>query len=140
MPSRVKWSPSGTTSPMFDAVMVGREAVLHTPQDSLGSAADSNLAVNRPDAGLHSIRTEICKPRDVGIALALGDEGQDFRLSIAEALASPGPIEGAMDSPTEVAAWPRRSRRRSVVVTRPRHRDDGLGRESVIPSSLNRAW
>jgi len=38
---------SGTTSPMFDAVMVGRETVVHTPQDSLGPAAGSDLAVNR---------------------------------------------------------------------------------------------
>jgi hypothetical protein len=40
---------SGTTSPMFYAVMVGSEAVIHTPQDSLGPAADSDLAVNRAD-------------------------------------------------------------------------------------------
>jgi hypothetical protein len=40
---------SGATSPMFDAVMVRSEAVFHTPQDSLGPAADSDLAINRAD-------------------------------------------------------------------------------------------
>jgi hypothetical protein len=40
---------SGTTPPMLDAVMVGSEAVFHAPQDRLGPAADSDLAVNRAD-------------------------------------------------------------------------------------------
>ena len=62
---------------MFDAMMVRSEAVLHTPQDSLGPAAESDLAVNRADVRLHSVRAEICQRRDLGIALALGDEGQD---------------------------------------------------------------
>ena len=78
---------------MFDAVMVRSEAVLHTPQDGLGPAADPDLAVDRADVGLHSVGAEICQRRDLGIALALRDEGQDLRLSIAEAFAAAGPIE-----------------------------------------------
>ena len=41
---------------MFDAVMVGCEAVRHTPQDSLGPTADFDLAVDRADVGLHGIK------------------------------------------------------------------------------------
>src|ERR1700694_1073440 len=78
---------------MFDAVMVRREAVLHTPQDSLGPTADFDLAVDRADVRLHGIWAEICQRRDLGIAPALRNEGQDFRLSIAEPFASAGPIE-----------------------------------------------
>jgi hypothetical protein len=70
-PDYAKWWCSGTTSPMFDAVMVRREAVRHTPQDSLGPTADFDLAVDRADVRLHGVRAEICQRRDVGIALAL---------------------------------------------------------------------
>jgi hypothetical protein len=50
---------SGPTSPMFDAAMVGSEAVIHSPQDSLGPAADFDLAVDRPDVGLHRVGAEV---------------------------------------------------------------------------------
>jgi hypothetical protein len=53
-------APLGTTSPMFDAVMVRSKAVLHTPQDSLGPAASSDLAVNRADVRLHCVGAEKC--------------------------------------------------------------------------------
>ena len=66
--------------------MVRSEAVVHTPQDSLGPAADADLAVDRADVGLHGVGAEIGQRRDLGVALALGDEGQDLRLTIAEAL------------------------------------------------------
>ena len=79
--------------PMFDAVVVRREAVLDAPQDSLGPTADFDLAVDRADVRLHGVRAEICQRRDLGIALALRNEGQDLRLSIAEPFASAGPIE-----------------------------------------------
>jgi hypothetical protein len=77
--------------------------VLHTPQDGLGPAANSDLAVNGADVRLHRIRAEICQRRDLGIASALGDEGQDLRLTIAEALASAGPMK------SNGAARPRRN-------------------------------
>ena len=68
--------------------------MLHTPQDGLGPAANSDLlAVIGADVRLHRIRAEICQRRDLGIASALGDEGQNLRLTIAEALASAGPIK-----------------------------------------------
>ena len=78
---------------MFDAVVVRREGVLDAPQDSLGPTADFDLAVDRPDVRLHGVGAEICQRRDLGIALALRNEGQDLRLSIAEPFASAGPIE-----------------------------------------------
>ena len=62
--------------PMFDAVMVRRESVIHTPQDSLGPTADSDLAVDRADVRLHGIRAEIRQLRDLGIALALRNEAR----------------------------------------------------------------
>src|ERR1700754_1030955 len=82
-----------TTSPMFDAVVVRSETVLHTPQNSLCPAAGSDLAVNRADVGLHSVGAEVRQGRDLGIAFALGDEREDLRLSIAEAFTSTRPIK-----------------------------------------------
>ena len=61
---------------MFDAVMVRREAVLHTPQDSLGPTADSDLPVDRANVRLHGVRAEICQRRDLGVAFALGSTGR----------------------------------------------------------------
>jgi hypothetical protein len=78
---------------MFDPVMVRCEAMLHTPQDSLGPTADVDLAVDGADVRLHGVRAEVCQRRDPGIALALRNEGQDLRLSVAEPFASAGPIE-----------------------------------------------
>jgi hypothetical protein len=84
---------------MFDAVVVRREAVLDAPQDSLGPTADFDPAVDRADVRLHGVRAEICQRRDLGIALALRNEGQDLRLSIAEPFARPG-----QSSPTALRA------------------------------------
>ena len=64
--------------------------MLRTPQVSLGSTADSDLAVDRADVGLDGIRAEICQRGDLGVALALRDERQDLRLSIAEPFARRG--------------------------------------------------
>src|SRR5258708_27642593 len=88
---------------MFDAVMVRREAVVNSPQDSPGPTADSDLAVDRADVRLHGIRAEIGQRRDLGVAPALRNEGQDLRLTIAEPFASAGPIE------PDGTARPRRS-------------------------------
>ena len=90
---------------MFDTVVVRSEAVLDAPQDSLGPAADADLAVDRADVGLHGVGAEIGQRRDLGVALALGDESQDLGLAIAEAFASAGPIQ------PRGAARPRRERR-----------------------------
>ena len=84
---------------MCDAVMVRREAVVNSPQDSLGPTADSDLAVDRADVRLHGVPAEICQRRDLGVALALRNEGQDLRLTIAEASPRPG-----QSSPTALRA------------------------------------
>ena len=103
--------------------------MLHTPQDSLGPAADSDLAVNRADVRLHSVRAQICQRRDLGIALALGDEGQDLRLSIAEPFASTGPIE------SNGAARPRRN-----IATRTTELLNTLRDNAFDPSGEPVAW
>ena len=84
---------------MFDAVVVGSEAVVYPPEDGLGSAADVDFAVDRPDVGLHGVGAEVGQPRHVGVALALGDEGEDLGFSVAETFASPGPIKADRAAP-----------------------------------------
>ena len=59
----------------------------------MSATADFDLAVDRADVGLYGVRAQICLRCDLGIALALRDEGQDLRLSIAEPFAPAGPIE-----------------------------------------------
>src|SRR5689334_2052764 len=78
---------------MLDAMVVRLEAVLDTPQDSLGAAADVDLAVDRADVGLHGVRAEICQRRYFRVALALRDERQNLGLAIAEPFAAAGPIQ-----------------------------------------------
>jgi hypothetical protein len=42
---------SGPSAPVFDAVMVGGEAVANAPQNGLGAAGDVDLAIERSDVG-----------------------------------------------------------------------------------------
>src|SRR4249919_3028125 len=70
--------------------MIRRERMLHTPQDSLGTATDVDLPADRADVGLHGVGAEVGQLRDLGVALTLGDERQDLRFSIADSFASPG--------------------------------------------------
>ena len=85
--------PLRPASPVFDAVMIRREAVVDPPEDGLRPAADIDLAVDRADVGLHGVGAEVGQLGDLGVALALGDKGQDLGLPIAESFASTGPVE-----------------------------------------------
>jgi len=60
---QAKCRSSGAAAPVFDAVVVGSEAVVDPPEDGLGSAADVDLAVDRPDVGLHGVGAEVGQPR-----------------------------------------------------------------------------
>ena len=84
-----KCRSSGAAAPVFDAVMVWSEAVLGPSEDSLGSAADVDFPVNRANVGLHGVGAEVGQPRHLGVALVLGDQGEDLRLAVAETFAGP---------------------------------------------------
>lgn len=80
---------------MFDAVMVSGEAVLHTPQDSLGPTADSDLPVDRANVRLHGVRAEICQRRDLGVAFALKSTDALWAPPLLLSVTRPLPSEGA---------------------------------------------
>ena len=63
------------------------------PENGLGSAADVNFAVDRPDVGLHGVGAQVRQPCHIGIALALRDESEDLGLAVAESLAAAGPVK-----------------------------------------------
>ncbi len=80
-------------APVVDAVVVGSEAVVHAPEHSLGAAGDVDLAVDGADVGLDGIGAEEGQRRDVGVALALGDQSQDLGLAIGQSLVPAGPVQ-----------------------------------------------
>src|SRR5215212_2945886 len=80
-----------TALPVFDAVVVWREAVFDTPEHGLGSAADADFAVDRADIRLHGVRAQKGEPCDVGVAHALGDERQNLGFAVAEPFSAPWP-------------------------------------------------
>ena len=84
---------SGSAAPVVDAVVVGGEAVVDAPQHGLGAAGDADLAVDGADVGLDGVGAEEGQRGDVGVALALGDQGEDLGLTVAQALAAAGPVE-----------------------------------------------
>ena len=86
---------SGSSAPVFDAVMIGCEAVVDAPQNRLGTAGNADLAIDRPDVGLHGIRAEVGQRCHLSVALTLGDQRQDLRFAVSESLASPWPIQSA---------------------------------------------
>src|SRR5688572_2898442 len=47
---------SWSSTPVFDAVVVGCEAVANAPQNRLGAAGDIDLAIDGSDVGLHRVR------------------------------------------------------------------------------------
>src|SRR4029079_19554120 len=87
------FAPLGPAPPVFDAVVVRREAMTDAPEHGLGSAADLHLAVDRPNVGLHGVGAQVGQPCHVGIALALRDESEDLGLAVAESLAATGPVK-----------------------------------------------
>ena len=80
---------------MLDAVVVGQEPVVHAPQHGLGAAVDVDLAVERADVGLDGVGAQVGQGGDLGVALALGDQRQDLRLAVGEALSPAGPLQAA---------------------------------------------
>src|SRR5688500_15874472 len=66
---------SGASSPVFDAVMVGGEAVPNPPQHCLGAASDIDLAVDGSDVGLHRVRADAGQRCQLGVCVALVDQG-----------------------------------------------------------------
>jgi hypothetical protein len=72
--------------PVLDPALVGQEPVVHAPENCLGPAVDVDLAVEHADVGLDGVGTEVGQRCDLGVVLALGDEGEDRRLTIGEPL------------------------------------------------------
>src|SRR5687768_8351023 len=66
---------SGSSAPVFDAVVVGCEAVTNAPQNRLGAAGDLDLAVDGSDVGLDGVRAEMGQGCHLGVAVALSDQG-----------------------------------------------------------------
>ena len=91
----VKQPWSGAAAPVIDAVVVGGEAVVDAPQHRLGAAADVDLPVDRADVGLHGVGAEEGQGGDLGVALALGDQGEDFGFPVGQALAATRPVQPA---------------------------------------------
>ena len=54
---------------------------------------DADLAVGGADVGLDRVQAEERRRGDLGVALALGDQGEDLRLAVGEALGPAGPVE-----------------------------------------------
>src|SRR5664279_283560 len=84
---------SGPAAPVVDAVVVGSEPVPDAPEDGLGAATDLDLAVDRADVGLDGVRAEEAQRSDLGVVLALGDEGENLGFAVGESLASARPVE-----------------------------------------------
>src|SRR5271166_787214 len=82
----------GAAAPVLDAVMVGSEPVVHTPQYGLSATAHTELAIDRPNVGLHGVWAQVRQPRDVCVAHALGDQRQNLRLAFAEPFTAAGPV------------------------------------------------
>ena len=101
MDSPVHPARSGPSPPVFDAVMVGREAMADAPQNRLGAAGYGDLAIDRSDIGLHRVRTQVGERCHLGVAMALGDQRQDLRFAVCKPLAAAWPIQSA------AAAWPK---------------------------------
>ena len=96
---------SGSAAPVVDAVVVGGEAVADAPQHGLRPAGDADLAIDRADVGLDGVGAEVGQCRDLGVALALGDQGEDLRLAVGEAFARPGQSSpGALRAPARRVA------------------------------------
>jgi hypothetical protein len=49
------------------------------PEDGLGAACDVDLAVDGADVGLDGVGAEVGECGDLGVAAALGDQGEDLR-------------------------------------------------------------
>ena len=85
-------SRCGSGPPVVDTAVLGLEAVLDTPEDGLGAAADAELSVGAANVRLDGVRAQIGQDADLAVALALSDEGQDLAFPLAEALRPPGPV------------------------------------------------
>ena len=85
--------------------MVRREAVFHTPQDSLGPTADVDLAVDGADVGLDGVRAEVGECGDLGVAPALGDQGEDFCFAVGEAFSATSTMPSAACRPMRTIGW-----------------------------------
>src|SRR3954452_22540251 len=83
----------GTTPPMIDAMMIGRKAVLDSPEKGLSAAACVDPSVDCPDVGFHGVRAQIGHRADLGVAFALRDERQDLRLAITKSFYPARPVE-----------------------------------------------
>src|SRR5687768_8777256 len=84
---------SGSSAPVFDAVVVGCEAVADPPQNRLGAAGDIDLAVDGSDVGLHRVRAEMGQGCHLGVAVALGDLRQNLGFPVGKSLASSRPVQ-----------------------------------------------
>src|SRR5215203_985846 len=91
---------SGSASPVVDAVAIWCEAVSDSPEDGLGAAVDADLAVAAADVGLDGVGAEVGEPGHVGVAEALGDEGEDLGLAVGQAFAAARPVQAVG------GAWP----------------------------------
>jgi hypothetical protein len=67
---------SGPSAPVFNAVMIGCEAVADAPQNRVRAAGNVDLAIDRSDVGLHRVRAEVGQRCHLSVAMALGDERQ----------------------------------------------------------------
>ena len=83
----------GAAFPVLDAVVVGIEAVPHAPEHCLGPAGRIDLAVQVANVGLDGVRAEMGQPRDLRVALPLGDQREDLRLPVRQPLGTSGPVE-----------------------------------------------
>ena len=82
---------SWSAAPVFNAVMIGREAVVYAPQHRLSSTAGVDFSVDRANVGFHGVGAQICQPGDVGVAQRVRDSG-------------PGPVLSDLSSVVRHAA------------------------------------
>lgn len=83
-------APLRPTQPVVDAVVVRGEAVADA---GLGAAGRADLAIDGADVGPDRVGAEVGEAGDIRVALALGDEREDLRLAVGDALEASGPVQ-----------------------------------------------
>ena len=117
--SRVPEVPTVTESSAVGALLhragaLWLEPVLHAVADCLGPRPHADLLIGGADDGLHRVDAEVRRGRDVVVAEALRDQGQDLGLARAEdrppgpashPWPGPGPRSSACPALTTTSPW-----------------------------------